>query len=218
MHFKKSLLSAKFFTKASIYISDSEGANFWLGVLNDLKCRGLNDILIACVDGLKGFPEAIASAYPKTEVQLCVVHQIRNSIKYVGSLNQKEFMRDLKLVYQAPNEEVALQNLSLLDEKWGKKYSLAVKPWFNHWEQISCYFKFSPEVRKLIYTTNAIEGFHRQIRKYTKTKGAFTSETALIKLVYCVIQNAQKKWATVQNWASILSPLDVFFPDRVIMN
>jgi transposase-like protein len=200
------------------YIADTEGSHFWLGVLNDLRTRGIEDILIACIDGLKGFPEAIAAAFPKTEVQLCIVHQIRNSLKYVGSANQKEFLQDLKEVYQATNKDIAFQNLSFLDEKWGKRYSLAIKPWFAHWEQLTCYFKFSPEIRKLIYTTNAIEGFHRQIRKYTKTKGAFTSESALIKLLYCVIKNAKNKWATVQNWASTMSQLDIFFPGRIVVN
>lgn len=200
------------------YIADTEGSHFWLSVLNDLKTRGVEDILIACVDGLKGFPEAISASFPRTEVQLCIVHQIRNSLKYVGTSNQKEFLQDLKKVYQATNKEIACQNLSLLDEKWGKKYSLAVKPWFNHWDQLTCYFKFSPDIRKLIYTTNPIEGFHRQIRKYTKTKGAFTSEMALTKLVYCVIQNTQQKWNTLRNWASTMSQLDVFFPGRIIVN
>lgn len=166
------------------YIAESEGSHFWLGVLNDLKARGVEDILIACIDGLKGFPEAISSSFPKAEVQLCIVHQIRNSLKYVGSSYQKPFLVDLKKVYKASSKDLALQNLYLLDEKWGKKYPLAIKPWLNNWDLLTCYFKFSPDVRKLIYTTNAIEGFHRQVRKYTKTKGSFTSETALLKIVY----------------------------------
>jgi transposase-like protein len=163
------------------YTCESEGASFWLGVLNDLKARGVEDILIACVDGLKGFPEAINTAFPKTEVQLCIVHQIRNSLKLVASKNQKEFMKDLKLVYQAPNKDVAETNLLQLDEKWGKKYPMVIKSWQNNWDNLSTYFKYSDEVRRLIYTTNPIEGFHRQVRKYTKTKGAFTSENALLK-------------------------------------
>lgn len=198
------------------YVAESEGAHFWLGVLNDLKARGVEDILIACVDGLKGFPEAISTLFPKTEVQLCIVHQIRNSMKYVGTMNQKEFMQDLKKVYQASNKDVALQSLYFLDEKWGKKYPLATKPWLNNWDNLTCYFKFSPDIRKLIYTTNPIEGFHRQVRKYTKTKGAFTSEMALLKLVYCAIQNIKEKWnVTLRNWASTLSQLDIYFPGRI---
>jgi hypothetical protein len=161
------------------YIAESEGSHFWLSVLNDLKVRGVEDILIACIDGLKGFPEAISSTFPNTEIQLCIVHQIRNSLKYIGSSNQKEFLRDLKTIYQSSNKDTALQNLYLLDEKWGKKYPLAIKPWLTNWDNLSCYFKFSPDIRRLIYTTNPIEGFHRQVRKYTKTKGAFTSEIGL---------------------------------------
>ncbi len=198
------------------YISESEGSHFWLGVLNDLKARGVEDILIACIDGLKGFPEAISSTFPKTEIQLCIVHQIRNSVKYVGSSSQKEFLCDLKTVYQAPSKDVALQNFYLLDEKWGKKYPLAIKPWLTNWDNLTCYFKFSPDIRKIIYTTNPIEGFHRQVRKYTKTKGAFTSEMALLKIVYCAIQNIREKWTMcLRNWAMTLSQLDIYFPGRL---
>lgn len=201
------------------YTADSEGANFWSGVLSDLKNRGVQDILIACIDGLKGFPEAISSIFPMTEIQLCIVHQIRNSFKFVGSSHQKEFMRDLKTVYQSSNQDVAFQNLSFLDAKWGKKYPLAIKPWYHHWDKISCFFKFTPEIRKLIYTTNAIEGFHRQIRKYTKTKGAFTSENALLKLTFCAIMQIQKKWTSgIQNWALIVSQLDLQFNGRLNLN
>jgi putative transposase len=198
------------------YISESEGSHFWLSVLNDLKVRGVEDILIACIDGLKGFPEAISSTFPNTEIQLCIVHQIRNSLKYIGSSNQKEFLRDLKTIYQSSNKDTALQNLYLLDEKWGKKYPLAIKPWLTNWDNLSCYFKFSPDIRRLIYTTNPIEGFHRQVRKYTKTKGAFTSEMALLKLVYCAIQNIKEKWTMcLRNWAMTLSQLDIYFPGRL---
>jgi len=198
------------------YISESEGSHFWLSVLNDLKVRGVEDILIACIDGLKGFPEAISSTFPNTEIQLCIVHQIRNSLKYIGLSNQKEFLRDLKTIYQSSNKDTALQNLYLLDEKWGKKYPLAIKPWLTNWDNLSCYFKFSPDIRRLIYTTNPIEGFHRQVRKYTKTKGAFTSEMALLKLVYCAIQNIKEKWTMcLRNWAMTLSQLDIYFPGRL---
>lgn len=197
------------------YTCQSEGASFWLGVLNDLKNRGVEDILIACVDGLKGFPEAINTAFPKTEVQLCVVHQIRNSIKCVASKDQKAFISDLKEVYQAPNKQVAEDNLHILNEKWAK-YSAAIRPWYSHWEHLSTYFKFSENIRKLIYTTNPIEGFHRQIRKITKTKGAFTSENALIKLVFCCIMRIQEKWTSpIPNWALSLSELDIHFPNRL---
>lgn len=198
------------------YARESEGASFWLGVLNDLKARGVEDILIACVDGLKGFPEAINTAFPKTEVQLCIVHQIRNSLKLVASKNQKEFMKDLKLVYQAPNKDVAETNLLQLDEKWGKKYPMVIKSWQNNWDNLSTYFKYSDEVRRLIYTTNPIEGFHRQVRKYTKTKGAFTSENALLKLIYCAIKQISEKWnQPIQNWALAISQIDIYFPNRL---
>ena len=166
------------------YVAESEGAHFWLGVLNDLKQRGVSDVLIACVDGLMGFPEAIQGVFPQTQIQLCVVHQIRTSLKYVASKNQKEFMRDLKTVYQASCKDSAEHNLLKLDEKWGAKYPMVLKSWQTNWDHLSHYFQYSGDIRRLIYTTNAIEGFHRQVRKFTKTKGAFTSENALFKLIY----------------------------------
>ncbi len=200
------------------YAAESEGANFWLGVLNDLKARGVEDILIACIDGLKGFPEAIQAVFPRTEIQLCVVHQIRNSIKYVASKDQKSFMRDLKEVYQAPTKELAEHNLMKLDEKWGSRYPMVLKSWTTHWEHLSGYFKYSSEIRRLIYTTNPIEGFHRQVRKYTKTKGAFTSENALFKLVYCACQQIKEKWTmSLRNWAMTVSQLDIYFPGRLTL-
>jgi transposase-like protein len=199
------------------YSSESEGSHFWLGVLNDLKSRGVEDILIACVDGLQGFPEAINASFPRTEVQLCIVHQIRNSLKYVASKNQREFMTDLKTVYQAPSKDIAETNLLSLDEKWGKKYPIVIKSWNNNWDNLSTYFKYSADVRRLIYTTNPIEGFHRQVRKYTKTKGAFTSENALFKLVFCAIRQITAKWSMpIQNWSLTLSQLDIYFPGRLI--
>ncbi|MDX1917228.1 MAG: IS256 family transposase [Rickettsiaceae bacterium] len=198
------------------YTCESEGSSFWLSVLNDLKARGVEDILIASVDGLKGFPEAINTAFPKTEVQLCIVHQIRNSFKLVASKNQKEFIKDLKLVYQSPNKDVAKTNLLSLDEKWGKKYPMVIKSWQNNWDNLSTYFKYSDELRKLIYTTNQVEGFHRQIRKYTKTKGAFTSENALLKLIYCAIKQISEKCSQpIQNWALAISQVDIYFPGRL---
>lgn len=198
------------------YACESEGAHFWLSVLNDLKTRGINDILIACIDGLKGFPEAINTAFPQTEVQLCVVHQIRNSLKNVASKNQKEFIVDLKTVYQASSKDTAEYNLLQLEEKWGKKYPMVIKSWQQNWENLSTYFKYSAEVRKLIYTTNPIEGFHRQVRKYTKTKGAFTSENALFKLVFCAIKQITAKWnMPISNWALTISQLDIYFPNRL---
>lgn len=198
------------------YACESEGAHFWLGVLNDLKARGVEDILIACVDGLKGFPEAIQAAFPHTEVQLCIVHQIRNSLKHVASKNQKAFMKDLKTVYQADTKDLAESNFLQLDEKWGKHYPMVIKSWQENWDNLTTYFKYSKDVRKLIYTTNPIEGFHRQVRKYTKTKGAFTSENALFKLVFCAINAIEAKWSQpLPNWALTISQLDIYFPNRL---
>jgi transposase-like protein len=198
------------------YISESEGANFWLGVLTNLQQRGVTDILIACIDGLKGFPEAIASIYPATEVQACIVHQIRHSIKYVASKDQKAFMADLKPVYQAVSKDEAEYNLEQLEEKWGKKYPVVIDSWRRNWDKLTTYFQYSDAIRKLIYTTNTIEGFHRQVRKVTKTKGSFTSDMALLKLIYLATQNIQKKWTQpLQNWSLTVSQLSIKFGDRL---
>ncbi len=199
-----------------LYISENEGANFWLQVLTDLNNRGIQDILIASVDGLKGFPEAINSIFPKTEVQLCIVHQIRNSIRYVASKNQKEFMKDLKLIYQAISKEAAEMELDNLESKWGKKYPIVIKSWRNKWEHLSAYFKYPEEIRRIIYTTNIIESVHRQFRKLTKTNGAFPNENSLLKLLYMGIQNASKKWTMpVRNWSLTISQLSIFFEERL---
>lgn len=199
-----------------LYLSQSEGANFWLSVLTDLNNRGLEDILIASVDGLKGFPEAIKTIYPNTEVQLCIVHQIRNSLKYVASKDQKEFMRDLKLVYQATTKELAEDELLKLDKKWGKKYPIVLQSWQNKWENLSYYFKYPTAIRKIMYTTNIIESVHRQFRKLTKTKGAFPNENSLLKLLYMGILNAKEKWTQpVHNWSLTISQLAIFFEGRL---
>ena len=199
-----------------MYISESEGANFWLQVLTDLQNRGLKDILIACTDNLKGFSEAIQSIFPKTEVQSCIVHQIRNSLKYIASKDQKEFMRDLKLVYRADTKEIAETELLNLGEKWEKKYPVVIESWTRNWEKLSTYFQYSASIRKIIYTTNAVEGFHRQVRKVTKTKGAFTSDMALLKLVYLATRNIQKKWTSpLQNWGLTVQQLSIKFGDRL---
>lgn len=166
-----------------LYLADSEGASHWAAVLADLKERGVEDILIACVDGLKGFPEAINALFPQTEIQLCIIHQIRHSLRYVASKDQKTFISSLKSIYRAPSKEAAEEHLLSLEQEWGKKYPVAVRGWVNNWEHLSAFFKYDASVRRLIYTTNAVEGMHRMIRKYTKTKGAFTSENALLKLV-----------------------------------
>jgi putative transposase len=199
-----------------IYVSESEGATFWLSVLSDLRNRGVKDILIACIDNLNGFAEAIEGTFPKVEVQSCIVHQIRNSLKYVASKDQKPFMADLKEVYRATTKELAEQQLDALEKTWGKKYPLVINSWRNNWHKLSTYFKYDPAIRKLIYTTNTIEGFHRQVRKVTKTKGAFTSDMALLKLVYLAYGNISKKWtAPLQNWAMTVSQLSIWFQGRV---
>jgi len=198
------------------YVAESEGANFWLGVLSDLQVRGVKDILIACIDGLKGFPEAIQSIFPKTEIQLCIVHQIRNSLKYVVSKEQKVFMVDLKKVYQADTKELAELHFLELEERWGKRYPAVIKSWSNNWENLTNYFKYTKDIRKIIYTTNPIEGFHRQVRKFTKTKGAFTSENALFKLIYCACDKIKDRWnMPLQNWALTIGQLDLHFEDRL---
>ena len=199
-----------------MYVSHSEGANFWLGVINDLKQRGVNDILIACIDGLKGFDEAIGTIYPGTEIQSCIVHQIRNSLKYVASKDQKLFMSELKPVYRADNETVALDELAKLKERWTKKYPMVIGSWENNWSKLSAYFKYPDGIRKLIYTTNTIEGYHRQIRKVTKNKGVFTSDMALLKLIYLATERISRKWTMpLQGWAVSASQLKIIFGDRM---
>ena len=199
-----------------LYLADSEGANFWLGVLSDLQNRGIQDILIASVDGLTGFPDAIQSIFPKTEVQLCVVHQIRNSLRYVGSKHQKAFMVDLKRVYQALNKEAAESALDELEKIWGDKYPIVIQSWRKKWDNLSVYFRYPEPIRKVIYTTNSIEAVHRQFRKLTKTKGGFPNDNSLLKLLYLGIQNASKKWTMpIQNWNLTLSQLAIFFEGRL---
>lgn len=198
------------------YTSESEGANFWLSVISNLQNRGVEDILIACIDNLKGFAEAIQTVYPKTEVQSCIVHQIRNSLKYVASKDQKEFMRDLKPVYRANTKEMAELELTTLSDKWKDKYPIVIDSWCRNWEKLSTYFKYPQAIRKLIYTTNTIEGYHRQIRKVTKTKGAFTSDIALLKLIYLATDRIQQKWTKpLTNWSLTVSQLSIIFGDRV---
>ena len=199
-----------------LYLSESEGANFWLSVLTDLNNRGVKDILIASVDGLTGFPDAINAIYPDTEVQLCIVHQIRNSIRYVASKHHRAFMVDLKRVYRAVSKQAAETALDELDERWGQKYPIVIKSWRNKWDNLSVYFKYPEEIRRVIYTTNSIEAVHRQFRKLTKTKGGFPNENSLLKLLYLGIQNASKKWTMpIRNWNLALSQLAIFFEGRL---
>jgi putative transposase len=208
LHGKKDVLG--------IYLSESEGAKFWLSIMNDLKQRGVEDVLFACVDGLKGFPEAIENAFPRTKVQLCIVHQIRYAIRLIPEKDSREFMADLKNVYQATNLKNAEDALLILEEKWSKKYPQAVATWVNNWENMCTYFEYSESIRRMIYTTNTIESYHRNIRKMTKTKAAFTSDNALLKIAFLAIQNMEKIWnKTAFGWKAILSELLIIFEDRI---
>ena len=199
-----------------LYLSESEGANHWLTVLTDLQNRGVQDILIACVDGLKGFPEAIATIYPQSEVQLCIVHQIRNSLRYVASKDQKAFMADLKPIYRADIKSAAETALDELEAKWGEKYGVVIQSWRTKWHLLSAYFKYPKAIRKTIYTTNAVEAVHRQFRKLTKTKGAFPNEDSLMKLLYIGIQQASEKWTMpVTNWGQTITQLSIYFEGRL---
>lgn len=199
----------------ALHISENEGAKFWLQVLTDLQNRGVEDILIACIDNLSGFSQAINSIFPKTEVQLCVVHQIRNSLKYVTSEDEKPFLKDLKKVYQASKLDSAEKKLDELDQKWGEKYPVIIRSWRSNWDELTAYFQYSHHIRKMIYTTNTVEGFNRQIRKITKSKGVFPSEDAVIKLVWLAARNIVQKWTMpIANWALTAQQLYIHFPDR----
>ena len=198
-----------------IWLAESEGAHFWQTVLSDLKGRGVNDILIACVDGLKGFPQAIEAVFPKTQVQLCVVHQIRASLRYLGSKYHKEFMQDLKEVYRATHYEIAEENLQKLEEKWKSKCPSAVAGWRTNWTNLATYFQFPTEVRKIIYTTNAVEALHRQFRKVTKTKGAFPTDDSLKKMLYLATLDLKKAFRNKRDWPTMLGQLKIVFGDRI---
>lgn len=193
----------------------AEGANFWLSVVTDLQNRGVQDIFIASMDGLTGFSDAIHAVFPKTVIQRCIIHQIRNSLRYVSWKDQKAFIQDLKMVYQAPNREAAEANLLRLGEQWSDKYAIAVRSWENNWDELSTFFDFPAEIRRLIYTTNTIEGYNRQLRKVTKNKASFPSPQAVRKLLYLANINIVKKWTRpIINWPLILNQLAIRFEDR----
>lgn len=199
-----------------IWLGVNESAKYWLSVLNGLKNRGVSDIRIASVDGLTEFVEAINTAFPKTEVQRCIIHQIRSSSWYVSYKEIKQFTADLKPVYKAPTEEIALIALDEFKAKWGKKYPLGVKSWRVNWNELFTMFKYPPEIRKLIYTTNAIENFNRQLRKVTKTKSAFVSDDDLMKILYLTTMRIVDKWTMpIRDWGMILDNLMIYFGDRV---
>jgi len=193
----------------------AEGANFWLSVLTDLQNRGVQDIFIATTDGLTGFSDAIHAVFPHTEIQRCVIHQIRNSLRYVSWKDNKAFVKDLKAVYQAPNRETAETNLLHLGEKWNNQYPMAVRSWENNWEELSTFFNFPAEIRRLIYTNNAIEAYHRQLRKVTKNKAVFPTPQAVRKLLYLANVHITKKWTRpLVDWPLILNQLAIRFQDR----
>ncbi|KLU74591.1 IS256-like element ISCbo4 family transposase [Clostridium botulinum] len=199
-----------------IWVGESEGAKFWLSVCNDLKNRGVKQILIACMDGLRGLPDAIKTVYPEVSIQTCIVHQIRNSLKYIASKDKKEFIKDLKLIYKATTEELALLELDNLKEKWGSKYGIVIDSWYNNWDNLSTFFEFSPEIRKMIYTTNALEGFNRQIRKFTKTRTVFPTDESLKKSLYLATMEIMEKWTSPrQNWALTLGQLTITFGNKI---
>ena len=198
-----------------IWLSENEGAHFWLGVLTELKSRGVKDVFIACVDGLKGFPEAIESAFPKALVQLCIVHQIRASLRYLSWKHHKEFIRELKQVYRAPSREVAEAELAALDRKWRGICPMAIKGWQDNWHHLAVFFDFPAELRKMIYTTNAVEAVHRQFRKVTKTRGAFPTDDALKKMLYLATLDLKGAFRSKHGWPTILGQLRIVFAERI---
>ena len=199
-----------------MYVGQNESAKFWLSILNGLKNRGVEDILIACVDGLTGFPQAIEAVFPDTEIQQCIIHQIRNTTKFVSYKERKPLMADLKRVYAAPTEEIARAELDGFDEKWSGKYPKIAKSWKDNWANLSTYFKYPEAVRRLIYTTNTIEGFNRQLRKVTKSKTVFPSDESLLKMLYLAMVDITKKWTGHrQDWGQIHSQLEIFFEERL---
>lgn len=200
-----------------IYLGESEGAKFWLHVLNDLKERGVEDILIACIDNLKGFAEAVETVFPKTIVQLCLVHQVRNSLRMVNSKEKKEFIRDLKRIYKGATLQGAEKAMDEFEDKWGKEYPMVVRSWRRNWDRLVSFYEFSAPIRRIIYTTNIIEGFHRQLRKVTKTKGAFTSEEAVYKLLYLAQDRIVKKWVRpAWGWIPVYRELCIIFDERML--
>lgn len=199
-----------------LYISESEGARFWLGVLSDLKARGVEDIFLISIDGLKGFPQAIESVFPQTRIQLCLVHQMRNCLRFVPDKDRKAVSKDLKLIYTAGKREDAKLAFESFCNTWGQRYPMIVKSWTDHWERLMEMFDYPLDIRRIIYTTNPVEGFHRQLRRVTKTKGAFVSDQALLKLLYLAYKNIEVKWKiTNQKWGLTLQQLYLLFPDRL---
>ena len=200
----------------SIHIGENESAKYWLGVLNELKNRGVKDVLVICADGLSGMKEAVNTAFPQTELQRSIVHQVRNTLKYVGAKNKKEFSNDLKTIYHAPSEDAALEQLERVTEKWEKDYPNAMKSWYKNWDVISPIFKFSADVRKVIYTTIAIESLNSGYRRLNKQRSVFPSDTALLKVLYLATHEIAKKWTIpLRNWGIVLGELEIMYLDRL---
>lgn len=198
-----------------MYIGENESARFWLSVLNDINRRGVNDILIASIDNLKGFAQAIEAVFPRTKIQLCIVHQIRNSLKYIPLKDRKEIVQSLKEIYQANDLKQAEKALNQLDLRWGSKYPSMVKSWLENWERLSRMFDFPDQIRKLMYTTNVIESFNSQLRKVTKSKRVFTNDQALMKLLFLVQQKIYEKAGPIKGWKQIMAQLIIIFEDRM---
>ena len=198
-----------------MWISETESASFWMSALNDLKARGVEDILIACTDNLAGIKQAIKAVFPETITQLCVVHQIRNSCKYVVWKERKEFIADLKMIYRAPNREMAFEALKDFELKWGAKYAYAVKSWKENWDYLTAYFDYPQEIRTLIYTTNPVESLNSAIRKFTRSKTLFPDDQAALKSVFLAVCNVQKKWTMqLRNWGQVINQFDIIFDER----
>jgi len=200
-----------------IWIGENESSKFWLSVLNELKSRGIQDVYLFCVDGLSGFREAIGAAFPKAGIQRCIIHQIHASMRYVNYKHAKAFTADLKEVYTSVTEEAALEKLMIFKEKWGQKYPAAIKSWEDNWDILSTFYAYPPSIRKIIYTTNIIEGLHRQFRKVTKTKAVFPNDDALRKMLYLASNNIVKKWTQrYRDWDMVLNHLALLFEDRYV--
>jgi putative transposase len=201
-----------------LWIEQTEGAKFWLKVMNELKTRGLNDILIAVVDGLKGFPAAIGAVYPQTMVQTCIVHLIRNSLAFVSWADRKAIMPDLKAIYGAANAAAALERLDAFEAKWGKRYPTIAPTWRRAWDYVLPLFAFPPAIRKMIYTTNAVESLNRSLRKIIKTRGSFPTDDAALKLLYLAIQNAGLRWRRPIEWTAAMNQFAILFGDRFVVS
>lgn len=199
-----------------IWIGEAESSKFWMSILTDLRNRGVKDILIASVDGLSGFEDAIRAAYPKTEIQRCIVHQIRNSTRFVNYKDRRPFCKDMKEIYTSPNEEAGLAALDRFEDKWGARYSYAIKSWRTNWQCLSTFFKYPPEIRRLIYTTNPIESFNRSIRKVTKTKSSFPTDDSLFKILYLIVMDTSEQWKmSIREWGTIMNQLMIYYKDRI---